>query len=242
MRATRLYQLGPLKENSEVQLSDEAAHYIKNVLRLNQGDALHLFDGHNQVFFATVSEIQKKAVFAHITTSLLENRESDLQIHLIQGVSRGERMDFAIQKAVELGVTSVTPIFTERCNVKLTGERLNKRIEQWQKIAINACEQCGRNQVPLIQPALQFNEWLVMPTDSTRLMLEPTAKQSLQTLTKNTSYEVLIGPEGGFTEAEITQALTQGCLGIRFGPRVLRTETAALAVITALQYSFGDLA
>ncbi|HEX5793474.1 MAG TPA: 16S rRNA (uracil(1498)-N(3))-methyltransferase, partial [Rheinheimera sp.] len=165
-----------------------------------------------------------------------------LKIHLGQGISRGDRMDFAIQKAVELGVTEITPLFTERCGVKLDGERLAKRNEQWQKIAVSACEQSGRSIVPTVHPAINLQDWLAQQTKELKLTLHPRANDTIKTLTPNSHLRLVIGPEGGFTDHEMQQTSNAGFQGIQLGPRVLRTETAALTAISALQLQFGDLA
>ena len=151
-------------------------------------------------------------------------------------------MDFAIQKAVELGVTEITPLFTERCGVKLDTERLQKRTEQWQKIAISACEQSGRSVVPLVHPALNLDKWLAQPTEELKLTLDPWAKDTIKTLTPVNAVRLVIGPEGGFSDREVQLTTNAGFVAVQLGPRVLRTETAALTAISALQLQMGDLA
>jgi len=168
--------------------------------------------------------------------------ESPLKLHLGQGISRGDRMDFVIQKAVELGVTEITPLFTERCGVKLDAERLAKRTEQWQKIAIAACEQSGRSVVPLVHTAIQLTKWLAQETKDLKLTLDPWTSDSIKTIAGSQTIRLVIGPEGGFTDAEVAQTKDAGFMAVRLGPRVLRTETAALTAISALQLQFGDLA
>lgn len=242
MRIPRIYQAVTLAVGSEVELSDDAANHVGRVLRLREGAELALFCGDNHEYQATIISASKKNVRVAINHSNLSNVESPLAVHLVQGISRGERMDFVLQKSVELGVKSITPLFTERCTVKLQGERLTKKQEQWQRIVISACEQSGRNYVPEVRPALTLAEWLAQAPLGQRLMLEPTAADSLATLKPNAAFEILIGPEGGFSDQEVSLCHQQQCQGIQMGPRILRTETAALAAITALQCQFGDLA
>ena len=209
---------------------------------MQPGDALQLFNGNGKNYAATIDQVNKKQVLVSITGSELNETESSLHLHLGQVISRGDRMDFAIQKAVELGVSAITPLFSERCGVKLDGERLEKKQQQWQKIVHSACEQSGRSLIPKVLPALPLTAWLAEPTKDLKLTLHPWASDTIKTLTPAQSIRLMIGPEGGFSEQEMTAALAAGYLGIRLGPRVLRTETAALTAISALQLQFGDLA
>lgn len=151
-------------------------------------------------------------------------------------------MEFAIQKAVELGVTEITPLFTERCGVKLDADRLQKRTEQWQKIVISACEQSGRSVVPTVHPAQHLDKWLGQITDELKLTLDPWAKDTIKTLTPVNAVRLIIGPEGGFSDREVLLTTSAGFVAVQLGPRVLRTETAALTAISALQLQMGDLA
>lgn len=241
-RAPRIYHAGSLTLGQEVELAADAANHVARVLRLGEGAPLILFTGDQHIYPAVITQSNKRTVLVRVTAQQASQNESPLIIHLAQGISRGERMDFVLQKSVELGVHSITPLFTERCTVKLQGERLEKRIEQWQRIVISACEQSGRNFIPQVRPALTLNAWLEQAAQGQRLMLEPRATKTFKTLSQHTAFELLIGPEGGFSPQEQAQCLQQNCLGLQLGPRILRTETAALAAITALQYQFGDLA
>lgn len=207
-----------------------------------EGSALTLFNGDGFNYPALISQIEKKRVAVIVQEQQENPVESPVKIHLGQGISRGDRMDFAIQKAVELGVTEITPLFTERCGVKLDGERLAKRTEQWQKIAISACEQSGRSIVPTVHPAINLTLWLAQNTKELKLTLHPRASDTIKTLKPSNNIRLVIGPEGGFTDQEMTQTSQAGFVGIQLGPRVLRTETAALTAISALQLQFGDLA
>lgn len=231
-----------LQVQQPVELSVEASNHVGRALRLQPGALVELFTGDNHRYPAEIVAVTKKVVTVKVLEQISANVESPLAIHLAQGISKGDRMDFVLQKSVELGVHSITPLFTERCNVKLNAERLAKKQEQWQKIVISACEQCGRNTVPLVMPALPLNEWLNTQRQGLTLTLEPTAQESFKQLPAHNTYHLLIGPEGGFSEHEVQLTEQHHCHSVQLGPRVLRTETAALAAITALQSNFGDLA
>jgi 16S rRNA (uracil1498-N3)-methyltransferase len=231
-----------LEVQQQVELSAEASNHVGRVLRLQPRALVELFTGDNHRYPAEIIAVTKKLVTVKVLEQISANVESPLAIHLAQGISKGDRMDFVLQKSVELGVHSITPLFTERCNVKLNTERLAKKQDQWQKIVISACEQCGRNTVPQVMPALTLNEWLNTQRQGLTLTLEPTAQDSFKQLPAHNTYHLLIGPEGGFSEYEVQLTQQHHCHPVQLGPRVLRTETAALAAITALQSNFGDLA
>lgn len=242
MRIPRIYHPEPLASGSSIMLSDEAANHVGRVLRMSAGQHLHLFDGSNQVFPAEIAQVDKKSVLVTLGDGVVEDVESPLDLHLGQVISRGEKMEFTIQKSIELGVSTITPLFSERCGVKLDGERLAKKIQQWQKIAIAACEQCGRNRIPLIREAMPLDVWCKEEDGSLKLNLHPRASQSINTLPLPVEkVRLLIGPEGGLSADEIAMTATVGFTDILLGPRVLRTETTALTAITALQVRFGDL-
>lgn len=242
MRIPRIYQPGVLAAGLELALAEDAANHVGRVLRMQTGAELLLFNGDGQNYQAEIVESSKKQLRVKILTAKPNTVESPLRIHLGQGISRGDRMDFAIQKAVELGVTEITPLFTERCGVKLDAERLEKRTEQWQKIAIAACEQSGRSVVPKVYPALNLDKWLAQPTSELKLTLDPWAKDTIKTLTPVPALRLVIGPEGGFSDREVSLTTSAGFTAVQLGPRVLRTETAALTAISALQLQMGDLA
>lgn len=243
MRIPRIYHPTALAGLKQCELSDDATNHVARVLRMTEGQALELFDGSNHIFPAIITQISKKSVAVNIEQGQLADRESTLHIHLGQVISRGERMEFTIQKSVELGVNVITPLWSERCGVKLEGERLDKKIQQWQKIAIAACEQCGRNRIPEIRPMMKLQDWCAENDGALKLNLHPRAQYSIRTLPKmpEQGVRLLIGSEGGLSPQEIAQTEQQGFTEILLGPRVLRTETAALAAITALQLTFGDL-
>ncbi len=242
MRKPRIYHPAPLSVGQDVALSDDAANHVGRVLRMTAGQPVQLFDGSNQVFDAEITRADKKNVIVNVQSREADNRESPLHIHLGQVMSRGEKMEFTIQKSIELGVSLITPLFSERCGVKLDAERLNKKIQQWQKIAIAACEQCGRNQIPEIRPAMDLEAWCAEPDAGLKLNLHPRASASINTLPLPVErVRLLIGPEGGLSADEIAMTAQYQFTDILLGPRVLRTETTALTAITALQVRFGDL-
>jgi 16S rRNA (uracil1498-N3)-methyltransferase len=247
MPKTRIYQNSDFILNQTLKLSDDAFGHIVRVLRLAEGELVTLFNGNESYqYSAKLIEVKKKHASVEIISRNMVANESPLNIHLGQAISRGDRMDFTLQKSVELGVNKITPLFTERCGVKLSAERLAKKHEQWQKIVISACEQSGRCIVPEVTEPLFLQDWLNQETDSLKLNLHPKAEHSIMTLPIEDSIieqriRLLIGPEGGLSDEEISQANDAGFQDILLGPRVLRTETAALTAITALQCRFGDL-
>lgn len=243
MRIPRIYHSSSLKEVKYCALDEDAANHVGRVLRMQAGDRLELFDGSNYIYQAVISQANKKSVEVTILSDEFADNESPLKIHLGQVISRGERMEFTIQKSVELGVSVITPLWSERCGVKLEGERLDKKIQQWQKIAIAACEQCGRNIVPEIRPMMKLQDWCAEQDEMLKLNLHPRATYSIKTLPSipKAGVRLLIGSEGGLSPQEIRQTEQQGFTDILLGKRVLRTETAALVAISALQVCFGDL-
>lgn len=242
MRIPRIYHPEPLNANQLVALTDDAANHVGRVLRMGPDQLVQLFDGSNQVFEARITHADKKSVQVQVLSATEDDRESPLHLHLGQVMSRGEKMEFTIQKSIELGVNVITPLFSERCGVKLDAERLNKKIQQWQKIAIAACEQCGRNRVPEIRPTMDLADWCAEPEAGLKLNLHPRASQSINTLPLPVErVRLLIGPEGGLSREEIAMTAQHQFTDILLGPRVLRTETTALTAITALQVRFGDL-
>ncbi len=243
MRIPRIYHPVLLQGVKHCELSEDAANHVGRVLRMQAGDKLVLFDGSNHVYDAQITQISKKRVEVDILQHQWDDRESPLKIHLGQVISRGERMEFTIQKSVELGVHVITPLWSERCGVKLDADRLEKKIQQWQKIAIAACEQCGRNVVPEIRPMMKLQDWCAEKDGALKLNLHPRAQYSIRTLPDIPAAGVclLIGSEGGLSAQEIAQTEQQDFIEVLLGKRVLRTETASLAAITALQICFGDL-
>ena len=242
MRISRIYYPYELSVDSYITLTDDATNHVANVLRAKSGQAVVLFNGDGNEYSAEFSEVAKRKVVVYIDSKISINVESPLNIHLGQGVSRGDRMEWVIQKSVELGVTDITPLLTERCGVKLSNERWTKKHEQWQKLAIAACEQCGRNVLPNIHEPSLFTDWINASTNQVRLTLHPRAELAFRHVSlPPAGARLLIGPEGGFSNQEIYQTEQNGFQTIQLGPRVLRTETAAITAISALQAIHGDL-
>ncbi|MGB5446290.1 MAG: 16S rRNA (uracil(1498)-N(3))-methyltransferase [Psychromonas sp.] len=242
MRIPRFYDPQTLTVADEIALSKDAIQHI-NVLRLKVGAQIILFNGLGGEVTATLTEVQKRNCSVLINSFNETNNESPLHLHLGQVISRGDRMEFVIQKAVELGVNEITPLISERCGVKLDPERMAKKLQQWQKIAISACEQSGRNIIPIIHETVDLAVWCSAVDQATKLTLHPRAKYSINTLPENINrIRLLIGPEGGLSDPEITLTESLNFTETLLGPRILRTETAALSAITALQCRFGDLA
>ncbi|MBQ4876976.1 16S rRNA (uracil(1498)-N(3))-methyltransferase [Pseudoalteromonas luteoviolacea] len=243
MRIPHIYQPSGLVINQPTTLDEDAAGHIARVLRMKEGEHVSLFNGQGGEYLAKITAISKKTVEVTPFEFVDKCVESPLKVHLGQGISRGDKMDFTIQKSVELGVSEITPLFTTRCGVKLSGERLAKKHQQWQKIAISAAEQSGRNFVPIVHPPITLEQWLSQQSEELKLTLHPRADHSIKTLpAPEKGVRFLVGPEGGFTDEEMTNTTEQGFIDIKIGPRVLRTETAALTVLSALQLQFGDLA
>ena len=242
MRIPRIYQPQNLTAVTHCELSEDGVNHVARVLRMGVGQQLELFDGSNHIYPATIEEVGKKLVKVRLAATVEDNRESNLTIHLGQVISRGDRMEFTVQKSVELGVNVITPLWSERCGVKLDAERMEKKIQQWQKIAIAACEQSGRNRIPEIRPAMVLEDWCAEEESGLKLNLHPRASASINTLPLPVErVRLLIGPEGGLSADEIAMTARYQFTDILLGPRVLRTETTALTAITALQVRFGDL-
>lgn len=242
MRIPRIYTPTPLQSGTTIELDDNAFSHAVRVLRLGEGAPLILFNGEGGEYEATLCDVQKKRACAAVGAHSLRECESPLHIILGQCISRGEKMDYTIQKAVELGVSEIVPLFSERCGVKLDQERSDKRTGHWQSTIISACEQSGRNRIPRIHTPQSLDIWLGNIDASCKLVLDPCASQSLPHLpTPEMSVALLIGPEGGLSDAEIHLAVRNGFTGIRLGPRILRTETAGLVVLSSIQQLWGDL-
>lgn len=238
MRLSRFFIDAPLTLG-EHELPEAQAHYIGRVLRMAEGDALQVFDGSGTEYRGTLLEVGKKRVRVQLTESFPGQAESALRIHLGQGLSRGERMDWAIQKATELGVSEITPIVSERCEVRLKDERAEKRQAHWQQVAVSACEQCGRSVVPVIHSPVPLADWLKRTEADLKLVLHPVA-EPLTRHEKPGTLAFLIGPEGGLNDNEVDQAKDAGFHAARLGPRVLRTETAPVVALSVAQQLWGD--
>jgi len=242
MRVSRLYVSIPLTTGQTIQLDDESSHYLRAVLRLKKTATVILFNGLGGEYIGTLSEVSRKAVRVQIDEKINRSVESPLEILIGMGLSRADRMDMAIQKSVELGVNQITPIITQRCNVMIKADKVEQKLNHWQKIAQHAAEQCGRTIVPKINPIVSFSPWVKQTVNGyLKLFLDPYAKLPLTELNSQpTKVMLLIGSEGGFCEQERQMAIAQQFIPIRLGQRVLRTETASLAAVTALQLLWGD--
>jgi 16S rRNA (uracil1498-N3)-methyltransferase len=242
MSAPRFYCNAKLGPGVQLDLPDNAAHHASRVLRLKTGDEAILFNGDGTDYRVELLRVGKEGVTAKITEWTTVDRESSLQVTLAQAISSGDRMDFTLQKAVELGVCAVQPLAAERSVVKLAGERAEKRRDHWQNVVISACEQSGRAVIPAVAAPTPLLNWLgKMPEFTLKLMLSPTAEFTLHDLPKPAGdICLLIGCEGGFAPQEVAAAKSCGCIPVRLGARVLRTETAALAALSAMQTLWGD--
>lgn len=243
MTIPRIFQDTELTVNTTIELMPDAAHHLSRVLRLQPPDALIIFNGRGGEYNAVIHAVHKQKVTVHLQNFVPIERESSLQIHLGQVISRGERMDYTIQKAVELGVHQITPLFSERCNVKLPADRLATRLAHWQKIAVSACEQCGRNYVPIIHSPITLSAWLSQAHSGVKIILDPHARSlSQHDNQRPQNISLLIGSEGGFSPEEIHLAESQTFVSLKVGPRILRTETAGVVAIAICQYRWGDVA
>lgn len=239
-RAPRIYCEGALTPGAVVELTDRAARHIA-ALRIVVGDAIVLFNGDGSESAAVLTAIGKRGTVAAVRERLAVDRESTLAVHLAQGVCASDRMDLVLQKATELGVASIQPVLSSRSIVRLSNERRERREAHWQNVVIAACEQCGRNLVPTVAPSLGFGDYLAgLERTGTLVLLAPEGEATVRTLAPETPVTVLIGPEGGLAPEERSLALAAGFRPVRFGPRILRTETAPLAAIAALQAIYGD--
>jgi 16S rRNA (uracil1498-N3)-methyltransferase len=243
MRVPRLYHPGPLRDGAEVLLNREQATHAERVLRLSAGDAVQLFDGDGHEHAGRLISLARNAVRVAVGEAIGARPESGLHSCLLQGICRGPRMDLVIQKATELGVARISPVCCERSVVRLDEQRAARRLAHWQGIAIAAAEQCGRARLPRIDPPAGLADALDrLAADGQRILLSPAADRGFGSLPPGAEdISLLIGPEGGMTDAERTIAREQGFEEYALGPRVLRTETAALTALAVVQFLRGDL-
>lgn len=242
---SRIYFPGEIPPHGSCLLASEQAHHVARVLRLQPGDTLTLFDGNGIEYAAVIAHITKSGVTLNVGEPRRIDRESPLAVTLAQGISSGERMDYTVQKAVELGVAGIQPVESSRGVVRLDGMRAQKRVAHWQAVVLAACEQCGRNCVPKVAPVMRLRDWLGQavqpPPSELRMLLSPQGPISLRELPKPRGSVVLLaGPEGGLTPEERHDAQRAGFTAVKLGPRVLRTETAAVAALAAMQTLWGD--
>lgn len=244
MRTTRCHVETPLAPDLQLSLPESAANHLVRVLRLREGDACVLFNGDGQDYTARITGAGKREVLVRIEDSTPVHNESPLHLTLLQGIARGEKMDLILQKATELGVAAMVPVIAERTEVKLDAERTAKRVAHWRSVIVSACEQSGRAVVPsLCAPQALAQAGAALPRPALKLTLDPQGEEALATLSVNADQALVIavGPEGGWSPRDRETLRDAGFSGLRLGPRILRTETAGLAAIAALQSRFGDL-
>jgi 16S rRNA (uracil1498-N3)-methyltransferase len=240
MRVSRLYVALPLVANGQVELDDDSSHYLRTVLRLKKDDAIILFNGSGGEYSCVLGEVSRKTVSVIVKSWSDRSVESPLHITLGLGISRGDRMDLSIQKAVELGVNNITPIMTERCVVQLKSEKKQQRLQHWQKIIQHAAEQSGRTMLPEMLDVAVLQNW-VGNQQGLKIFLDPYAEMTLAQLKPIVmKVTLLTGPEGGFTDQERNAAKGTGFIPVRLGNRILRTETASIAALAAVQMLWGD--
>jgi 16S rRNA (uracil1498-N3)-methyltransferase len=244
VRLTRVFVDSPLTADADLRLPDAAALHLARVLRLREGAAVIAFDGRGGEFRCEVLSVKGEEVRVRVGPRMSSLPESPLRITLVQAVSRGERMDWTLQKATELGVRTIVPVLSARSVVRLDERQSEKKLRHWQAIVASACEQCGRSIVPEVRMPQEFPRYLAgTPRDGQRFVLSPSGPASLAGLTSvGPRVELLIGPEGGLDDAELARAADAGFAPVRLGPRVLRTETAGIVALTVLQAMWGDLA
>lgn len=243
MRLNRIYCDGPLEAGSEVGLPRAGAYHVARVLRMREGAPLRVFDGTDGEYDAEITRVAGDAVTVRLLTHVPSATESPLRITLVQGISRSERMDWTLQKATELGVSAIAPVLTARSVVRLDEKQAARKQEHWRGIVIGACEQCGRARVPTVAAPMTLRQHVAtVRKEGLRLVLSPSAPGSLAGLASlPNKVELLIGPEGGLDDDELTSASAAGYTPVRLGPRVLRTETAAVVALSVLQALWGDL-
>ena len=243
MAISRIYQNIDLQAGAQIELDAQASHHLARVLRAKISDTVTIFNGRGGEFVSVIENISKKSVQLRIGEFNSREAESSLNLYLAQGIARGEKMDYIIQKAVELGVKKIMPLMTERGSVKLNDERREKRAQHWQSIIISACEQSGRNRIPELLPVQSLVDWLPNVKAAQGFVLAPLSSNKLSSFDLPTEGDVvlLIGPEGGLSPREIELAQQLNFSALNLGPRILRTETAAVAALTALQCGFGDM-
>ena len=241
MRISRLYANDTLRINETINLDDDNAHYARSVLRLNNDAQIIVFNGQGGEFFGRVVEVSRKNVRVELQEFIDRSVESNLKIHIGLGISRGDRMDFSVQKAVELGATKITPLITERCVVQFKDEKKSQRWQHWQKIIQHATEQSGRTVLSEFDEISPLGAWVATQQSGLRIFLDPYAPTSLAQLTLDNNEVILLtGPEGGFSSAERDAAVLAGFTPVKLGARVLRTETASLAALATVQMLWGD--
>lgn len=240
MRIPRIYTELMLASGSEADLDEAASHHILKVLRMDVGRPLILFNGQGGQYSAEIIAKTKKIARVSVTGFDAADKASPLRTHIAIGISRGERFEWVLQKATELGVSEITPLFAQRGEVKLSGERLAKKAQSWQKIIIAACEQSGLNILPILKPAMRLDDFLKQDLPSAKFVLHHRQAQRFADCKPCNDVTMMIGPEGGLTEEEIASAQDTGFQALTLGPRVLRTETAPIVALSLMQAAWGD--
>lgn len=244
MRIPRIYVPQPLRPGREVELPIQAGEHIARVLRLDRGHPLRLFNGDGGEYAGELASLAKRSVTARVLdAATAPERESPLRITLGQGIARGEKMDWILQKATELGVARIVPLVTDRTEVKLDAERAERRLAHWEAVLASACEQCGRNRLPELAEPMKLADWAASLGEEAglRLALDPHGDVAARELVVGAQATLAVGPEGGLSEHDLATLDQAGFRGLRLGPRILRTETAGLAALAALQAIHGDL-
>ena len=241
----RFYHPSPLELKQKIHLSNKVAHHATHVLRLRTDDKIILFHNDLYDYSAVITDINKKTVKVYIDSRFKNQKNPTIHLRLFQSLSSSEKMDWIIQKSVELGVGSIIPMYSKRSNIKLQGSRAEKKLSHWQQVVISACEQSGRSSLPKISLPKKIEECLNQENaNHLKLILSPKEKNNLQSINNSSvkKIDIMIGPEGGFAEEELNQAIKSHFVPIGLGPRILRTETAPLSILSILQYKYGDFA
>lgn len=241
MRSTRIYTPQALTLDATIELEQQASQHLAKVLRAQTGDEILLFNGEGGEYQARISGITKQAVAVELHSFVDSDKESPLSIHLGICISKGDRMDFVMQKATELGVSQITPLFGDRSQIKRNKQVLAKKLRHWQQVVVSACEQSGRNFVPKVDDVENSIDWFQACNSQAKLILDPFCVSNAKTDQQIDSVALAIGPEGGFSDIEISQAKACDFDGLKLGPRILRTETAPIAAITLCQTKWGDI-
>jgi len=242
MRLSRIYTPQPMLSVENVELTGKVSHYLTRVLRVSAGDSIILFNGDGRDYSGEICGIQHDRLRVNILGSQVPDNESPLKITLVQAISRGERMDYSLQKATELGVCCIQPVISHRVEVRLDEKKQAKRLVHWQGVVISACEQSGRAVLPDVKVPISLDEWIAATDESTRLVLDTAATTRMTSLSiEGHDVSILVGPEGGFSDKEMEDAQASGLTAVSLGPRVLRTETAGPTAIAVLQAGRGDI-
>ena len=243
MRVPRFYVPQPFAVGQEVTLPDTTFRHAIQVLRLGVGEPLILFNGEGGEYFTQISNVSKRSASVQIDSFSAIDTESPVHLTLVQAIIKPDKMDFALQKAVELGVNTIQPLITQRSVVRIGKEQVDKKLQHWEGIVVAACEQSGRTRMPTVQTPLTLERWLATPFVGTRIILAPGDFPRINALPSDlpTPIALLIGPEGGFTDAEVETCVQAGVMPVSLGPRILRAETASSAALALLQHRFGDL-